>query len=455
MLKRFALLMGALMLMGSMTVQGQEYNTVRLIVDGEELYSDQPAVIYNDRTVVPIRAVAEAFGCQVDWDNDLKQVDIHIEDAHIYLTIGSYTLELQYGGERAETEIDTPPVIINGRTMVPIAFISEVLGYDTSWDGNTKTVSIQTASHSSESATDYNQQVTEAMGRYDGADSRLSELVETMTAQQLEEYTDISNRYKEFLDSTDGVNFTEEDANRINSLADEIEAFATSAAGDSADTGNTPSGSPVYYISPEPHSTPGGYSVVIDKDFSDMDDETAIYMLNTFIMFSQRLDEHRTEMKDDVAVLYEDYITRGEGLMDYMDKSPEDTYSTAISINGICANMAALAEGMDIDIGEDMKEYNTAVSNPLYSSMDEEAVKSAYDAALVENRKITSAMDKYYADFTSQQISEYTRINDVKLIYDLTNGGDTSIDYYRGGLIVLERTNRRFEIFADKYSIEL
>ena len=84
MLKRFVLLMGALMLMGSMTVQGQEYNTVRLIVDGEELYSDQPAVIYNDRTVVPIRAVAEAFGCQVDWDNDLKQVDIHIEDAHIY-----------------------------------------------------------------------------------------------------------------------------------------------------------------------------------------------------------------------------------------------------------------------------------------------------------------------------------------------------------------------------------
>lgn len=455
MLKRFVLLMGALMLMGSMTVQGQEYNTVRLIVDGEELYSDQPAVIYNDRTVVPIRAVAEAFGCQVDWDNDLKQVDIHIEDAHIYLTIGSYTLELQYGGERAETEIDTPPVIINGRTMVPIAFISEVLGYDTNWDGNTKTVSIQTASHSSESATDYNQQVTEAMGRYDGADSRLSELVETMTAQQLEEYTDISNRYKEFLDSTDGVNFTEEDANRINSLADEIEAFATSAAGDSADTGNTPSGSPVYYISPEPYSTPGGYSVVIDKDFSDMDDETAIYMLNTFIMFSQRLDEHRTEMKDDVAVLYEDYITRGEGLMDYMDTSPEDTYSTAISINGICANMAALAEGMDIDIGEDMKEYNTAVSNPLYSSMDEEAVKSAYDAALAENKKITSAMDKYYADFTSQQISEYTRINDVKLIYDLTNGGDTSIDYYRGGLIVLERTNRRFEIFADKYSIEL
>lgn len=455
MLKRFVLLMGALMLMGSMTVQGQEYNTVRLIVDGEELYSDQPAVIYNDRTVVPIRAVAEAFGCQVDWDNDLKQVDIHIEDAHIYLTIGSYTLELQYGGERAETEIDTPPVIINGRTMVPIAFISEVLGYDTSWDGNTKTVSIQTASHSSESATDYNQQVTEAMGRYDGADSRLSELVETMTAQQLEEYTDISNRYKEFLDSTDGVNFTEEDANRINSLADEIEAFATSAAGDSADTGNAPSGSPVYYISPEPHSTPGGYSVVIDKDFADMDDETAIYMLNTFIMFSQRLDEHRTEMKDDVAVLYEDYITRGEGLMDYMDTSPEDTYSTAISINGICANMAALAEGMDIDIGEDMKEYNTAVSNPLYSSMDEEAVKSAYDAALAENKKITSAMDKYYADFTSQQISEYTRINDVKLIYDLTNGGDTSIDYYRGGLIVLERTNRRFEIFADKYSIEL
>ena len=144
-------------------------------------------------------------------------------------------------------------------------------------------------------------------------------------------------------------------------------------------------------------------------------------------------------MKDDVAVLYDDYITRGEELMDYMDTRPEDTYSTAISIYGICANMAALAEGMDIDIGEDMKEYNTAVSNPLYSSMDEEAIKSAYDAALEENRKITSAMDKYYADFTSQQISEYTRINDVKLIYDLTNAGDTTIDYYRGCLLYTSR----------------
>ena len=44
--------------------------------DGKDITLDVPAQLINDRTLVPARAVAEAFGCDVDWDDTTKTITI-------------------------------------------------------------------------------------------------------------------------------------------------------------------------------------------------------------------------------------------------------------------------------------------------------------------------------------------------------------------------------------------
>ena len=51
-------------------------NQVKLIVNGKEIICDQPPIIENGRTLVPVRAAAEALGAKVDWDQDNYTVNI-------------------------------------------------------------------------------------------------------------------------------------------------------------------------------------------------------------------------------------------------------------------------------------------------------------------------------------------------------------------------------------------
>ncbi len=51
----------------AMTINSSEY-----YVNGEKKELDVPAQLINDRTLVPLRAVSESLGCQVDWNDDTK-----------------------------------------------------------------------------------------------------------------------------------------------------------------------------------------------------------------------------------------------------------------------------------------------------------------------------------------------------------------------------------------------
>ena len=62
---------------------------IRIVLDGEELSLDQSPVIQNDRTLVPFRAVLEALGANVEWDAENQQVTAEKDGIQIQLTIGS------------------------------------------------------------------------------------------------------------------------------------------------------------------------------------------------------------------------------------------------------------------------------------------------------------------------------------------------------------------------------
>ncbi|MBR6399872.1 MAG: copper amine oxidase N-terminal domain-containing protein [Firmicutes bacterium] len=95
-------------------------------------------VIADGRTLLPIRAVVEAMGGTAEWDAETKTTTLKKDDDNIQLTIGSKTA---YLNGSADT-LDTAPVIINGRTMLPLRFIAEGFGFVTDWDAETKSITV-------------------------------------------------------------------------------------------------------------------------------------------------------------------------------------------------------------------------------------------------------------------------------------------------------------------------
>ena len=120
-------------------------SAVTVIVSGSVVESAQPAVILNDRTMVPFRVIAEALGCDVDWVADTKTVVMTKDGLTASMTIGANKLVISDGEIDAEVDIDTPATIINSRTMVPVRFLSEYFGFDVEWDAATRTVTVNDA----------------------------------------------------------------------------------------------------------------------------------------------------------------------------------------------------------------------------------------------------------------------------------------------------------------------
>lgn len=93
--------------------------------DGEERSMDTAPFISNSRTYVPIRALAEAFGAQVEWDGIGRTVTIDLDGSTIVMYMGSVT----YFVDGEAMEMDVEPVIVNSRTCVPVRFVTEAVGF--------------------------------------------------------------------------------------------------------------------------------------------------------------------------------------------------------------------------------------------------------------------------------------------------------------------------------------
>lgn len=113
-------------------------NEVKVLVNGKELVFDQPPVIEDGRTLVPIRTIFENLGADVMWNDATKTVVAKKDDNTISLTIGS---KIMSRGEK-RTELDVVAKVINGRTLVPLRAVSEAFDMSVSWLKDTKTVII-------------------------------------------------------------------------------------------------------------------------------------------------------------------------------------------------------------------------------------------------------------------------------------------------------------------------
>lgn len=103
-----------------MTIGDSQY-----VVNNKVVAGDAAPYVKNDRTYVPIRALAEAFSADVNWDNDARTVTIVRGDKTIVMTVDKTTYTVN--GE--EATMDVAPEITGDRTYVPVRFVAEALGF--------------------------------------------------------------------------------------------------------------------------------------------------------------------------------------------------------------------------------------------------------------------------------------------------------------------------------------
>ena len=107
-------------------------------LDGTAITFDVPPQIINDRTMVPMRAIFEMLGADVDWNGDERKITGSKDNIEIVM----YVDNTQMSVNGSIVTLDSPPTIIDGRTLVPVRAIAESFGVDVLWHGEIRTVSI-------------------------------------------------------------------------------------------------------------------------------------------------------------------------------------------------------------------------------------------------------------------------------------------------------------------------
>ena len=121
---------------------------ITVTLDGRAIAFDQPPIAINGRTMVPVRAIFEALGAEVEWDSEDQSVFAYREsDGVAVLLYLNDTIMAYKPGADAEPvaiELDVAPIAVNNRTLVPVRVIAESFNCDVDWNQDTQQVIITT-----------------------------------------------------------------------------------------------------------------------------------------------------------------------------------------------------------------------------------------------------------------------------------------------------------------------
>ncbi len=111
----------------------EEVKTAKISIDGETLEDIQIFNNENDIIMVPVRAVAEKLGFEVEWHNDTKTVILNQLPVYVTFSIGEngYTI-----AKTAPMPLEEAPILVDGTTYAPISLFSDLLEYDVNIDND-------------------------------------------------------------------------------------------------------------------------------------------------------------------------------------------------------------------------------------------------------------------------------------------------------------------------------
>ena len=131
-------LLAAALAFGTLQAGAQAPASVTVLVDGQPVAFDVPPQIMDGRVLVPLRGVFERLGASVVWNDQTQTVLAQRGATSVALAIGNQQATIN--GQ--SVAIDVPPMVVGGRTMVPLRFVSQALGAQVNWDANSYTVRI-------------------------------------------------------------------------------------------------------------------------------------------------------------------------------------------------------------------------------------------------------------------------------------------------------------------------
>lgn len=95
-------------------------------------------MLQNNRVLIPLRAVSENLGAEVNWNKELKNITITKGEMTILLTINSKKILVN----QEAVSLDVPAELNDNTTYVPARFISQTLGADVQWNQQTSQATI-------------------------------------------------------------------------------------------------------------------------------------------------------------------------------------------------------------------------------------------------------------------------------------------------------------------------
>ncbi len=102
-----------------------------------------PPFIQNSRTMVPFRFIGEELGAEIGWDGEERKVEYKLGENILELWIGNNTARINGEDVMLDEDPSIRPFIINSRTVVPVRFISETLGFEVTWNNETQEITIE------------------------------------------------------------------------------------------------------------------------------------------------------------------------------------------------------------------------------------------------------------------------------------------------------------------------
>lgn len=117
------------------SINGKKVNvpTANVIFDGKPIETDIPPIILNDRTLVPIRSIGNHLGAEIEWNQQTKEATVKTADQEVVLKLNNTMVSVN--GVKKEIPYGVPAILVNdARIMVPLRFVSEVLGCVVEWD---------------------------------------------------------------------------------------------------------------------------------------------------------------------------------------------------------------------------------------------------------------------------------------------------------------------------------
>ncbi len=124
-------------LLSTFTVIADE-KAMTVTLDGKKIEFDQPPIVEDGRTLVPMRAIFEAMGATVEWEATFQTVTGTKGDIVVKMQIGNNVITKN--GQ--QITLDVPPQIVNGRTLVPVRAVAESFNAKVDWNGKEQTVII-------------------------------------------------------------------------------------------------------------------------------------------------------------------------------------------------------------------------------------------------------------------------------------------------------------------------